>query len=273
MVYNRRHFIPAWLVGAVCILVSAILTIYGCQEKEYDVNMSIPEGTTPVRVTLKLGNTRYVGAKATALTIDTVAIDEGTGMPLQEPEIDPISISNPNLPLSVSIPLYTPPCTYRFTVGAALSRDPAPTPVQQDFNVCQGRSGSIEIDVLEEFQGQLVILAPTSALSGETLTIGCQLQNGSAPDIAEWPLTLTLSESGGNEESDTFGSMAIAIEDEFFDPYPSTSSELERIFTCTVEDGHSVPQSVQHSVYRILSTSTVTPTPSVTPTPRLTPIP
>lgn len=260
-----------WLIGLLCLL-SVLVILKGCEQDHSDQPPAAPEGTQPQKVILRIGKTPNTRAKATGLRIDVVGV-EAIGIDEFEeigPRIAPIIIPNPDIPLdfplTVPIILFRPPCQYKLTISADLTRDPSR--IWEDvIDICEQETDNFTIDVFERFIiGELFIDAPDPVNAGETITVTCIARQISAPDSDRYPLSASLSEWRGESIAEPIDEIS-PVSDSFPDPFPVTlPSEECRVFTCTIEDGRSPSQTVERTITRILPT----PTPTPTPTPRFT---
>ncbi|GAK49476.1 fubronectin, type III domain protein [Candidatus Moduliflexus flocculans] len=258
-----------WLIGLLGLLSLAL--IHGCDQDRSAQSPVAPEGTVAQKVVLRIGGVpSKANAKVVGLRIDAAGIDEKGAQIGQV--IPPVSIANPTFPQAVELTLYRPPCRYRITVTTDLSRDPART-WEDQIDICQQKVGTLAIDVFESFLvDQLTIHAPDAVNAGEAVAASCEGVGLNAPDSAQYPLTVTLSERGGSHFDASPNGLTIS--GSFPDPY--TAEETQRVLNCAIADGRSAPQTVTKTIARILPTPipgvTVTPVPEVTVTPTPTPI-
>lgn len=253
-----------WLIVLLGLLSLAL--IHGCDQERSSQSPAAPEGTVAQKVVLRVGGVpSKANAKVTNLRIEAVGINENGAR--VGAAIPPVVIANPTFPQAVELTLYRPPCRYRITVTTDLSRDAART-WEDQIDICQQKAGALTIDVFESFfADQLTIQAPQMVNAGEALTASCEAEGVNAPDSAQYPLTVTLSERGGSRFDSAPNGLSVS--GAFPDPY--TAAETERVLNCSIADGRSTPQSVTKTIARVLPTPipgvTVTPVPDVTVTP------
>ena len=261
-----------WLIGALSVLVVASL-LKGCADSQPSSAPAAPAEPQPQKVVVRLASApSNLAAKATGLRLDAVGLNdrgEEAG-----PQAAPVIIAAPDFPCLAELILYRPPCRYKLSLSANLSRDPVR--IWTDVaDICKKQSGDITIDVFEQFQlAAFNITAPEAVNAGEAAAVSCQLGGLSAPDSADYPLAVTLREQAAQGQTATQNQITAdtTVAGTFPDPFPVTlPSEERRLFTCSVTDGRSTGQTVAKTIVRILSTPT--PTPMPTPTPTSAPMP
>jgi hypothetical protein len=260
-----------WLLGVLCLL-SGLIIIKGCDHDHHN-RLTNPAGDLAQGLTLKFVDKPGVAAKAAGLKIEAIGVSDQND-PIG-PVMAPITISNPRFPLNVALKLLRPPCRYQITVTTTLTRGSVIS-WNTIANICVGTGGSITIDPYEApLANELVISAPGSVNASAPITVSCEARSVDAPDIDRYPLSLSLNEQGGMQLGPVQNTMVIS--GTFPDPFPFSSTQGVRIFTCTFGDSRTLVQSVTRTVSRLLPTptptSTRTPQPTVTPTITATPTP
>ena len=251
---------------ALLLTFLMIVFIKGC----HDDKSSLPTDSEQAGLALKIFADPETQAKLTGLTIDVVGLND-LGQPAV-PQLPAISISGSNLPVTVPLTLYDPPCRYQVTVTANLTRE-APRVASRVLDICQESRLTIKIDTFEGFWlPENPLHAAAAVNAGAAVDVACSTNELDAPDKAQYPLTATLSEQDGNAVSGPFD-VNVAVAASFPDPYPLDAPVEQRQFTCEITDGRSAPQTFTLSVGRILATPTPTPTATPTPTPTAAPTP
>ncbi len=249
-----------WLIIILCLL-SGLVFLVSCDKDDADPGLTRPKGTEPYTLNVTVRHKSDPAAKASGITLQGLGIDENglaTG-----PEIGPFYYKNPTFPLVAEVTLYKPPCFYRITVIAEMSLDGGLRSQNAVIDICRSTSSKLNVDTYEGVQpGNIEILAPISANAGVTIPVSCVVHNLDAPDSDEHPVSAQLTENNGQTAREEGISAGSVVAGTFRDPYPATSAETERVFTCTVTDEKSDPQGVTERVPRAL----LTPTPTLTPT-------
>ena len=266
-----------WLIGLLGLL-SLLTILKGC-ERHDSSNSGVAPGNIETRtIVLTFAGGANPAAKTAGLKIDIIGLNE-EGLP-KGPVLDPIEFSDPAFPLQVPVTLYIPPCSYRFTVTASLTENPARSK-SIDVDICEWTGGELSIDTYENYQvGQMTIDAPDPVEAGANISVSCRIAELNAPDIQRYPPLLLFSEIGGRTIYERLnlakqaGASKITynagLSGDFYDPYPTSSQETQRVFTCTLDDGKSTPVTVTKTIRRTVVPATPTPTP--TPTPIGTPV-
>jgi hypothetical protein len=246
---------------ALLLTLFTVVCMKGCDKDKSSLPTTSQEGG----LAMKIFANPETQAKLTGLTIDIVGLNEA-GQP-DAPRIPTITVSDLNLPVTIPLTLYDPPCRYQVTARAQLSRE-APRVATRVLDICQESRLTLTIDAFEGFWiGGNPLQAPDAVNAGEAVYVACGTDQLDAPDKERYPLTATLSEQDGRAVSGPFD-VNVAVAGSFPDPYPLSSPTDQRHFTCVISDGHSTPQTFTVSVRRIPVTSpTVPPTPTPTPTP------
>lgn len=256
---NTQRVNTVWML-ALCAALTIGFMLKGC-DRDHDNPTAPRQG-----VTLKLAGNPAWQAKATGLTVKAEGLDD-TGNPNGQDVVEH-TVTNLNFPVEVPLMLYKPPCRWRITATITLTRD-APLTAWDDLDICTSTVARLHLDPFEPFHiasGENPIQAPLSAEMGETIPVRCGPIAINAPDSDQYPVSAVLSEQGGQSVSGPIHANA-AVSGEFPDPYPLSSAETVRTFTCTIRDGRSQDRTFSKSVQRILPTPTPTVTPTITPTP------
>ena len=234
-----------WIISILCVLSVGIL-LKGCNDSQSD-RPSQPKGSQEQAVTLKFNEDSEIAAKAVGLLIEAVGVDDQAA-PIG-PSIEPLRIDSLTFPLNVQVRLFRPPCRYKITVTATLTRG---NTIADDLilNICEATDGELVIDPYEQpMIGEIIITAPESASAGETITVSCNVRQVRAPDSDTHPLQASLSEQGGKtitglvDERDPLTGI-------FPDPFRNTSLQGQRTFRCQVNDGRTTTQTVTKTVSR-----------------------
>ena len=245
-----------------CVLtLAAMFYINGCHESS--PTHPTEAGSEEGGLALKIFADPETRAKLTGLTLDVVGLNDA-GQPA-EPRMS-INVPSLNLPVTVPLTLYDPPCRYQVTVTAALSRE-APRVATRVLDVCSESRLTIKIDTFEGFFIAVNPLkAPEAVNAGAAADVSCGTNQIDAPDKAQYPLSATLSEQDSSAISGAFD-VNVAVAGSFPDPYPLSSPVTERHFTCEITDGRSAPQVYTLTVKRI----PITPIPIITVEPPVPP--
>lgn len=251
-----------WLI-AILVGLSLLVTVKACKKTR---SSSSPAHIQQRGIQLQFAENPELQAKATGLTVTAEGLD-AQGNPTGD-KVEEV-VPNPAFPLDVPLMLYDPPCRWRITVTVRLTQEP-PRTARGEIDVCRETAVELTIDTFEAFWiDSWAIDAPGEVNAGETITVNCEVRI-SAPDSDLASLFMTLREEGGHAVDGPIDPVA-SMSGSFPDPYPLTSSEDRRVFTCTISDGRSPDQNFEKTVRRILPTPTPTPIP--TPTATSTPEP
>lgn len=256
----RKRTISCWLLG---MLIGAALIgfLTGCKDEAEDATS--PE-LRAQGVELKILESSEGQGKLIGLSVQATGLDSQHN-PIG-PTVGPIVIPNPVFPVSVPLTLNEPPCRYQITATATLSQQP-PQTASGILNICQSSSLSLRLDDFEPFSiSRDPLSAPRSVIAGDPVEVTCATTFFSAPDGDIFPLSAMLSEVDGKTICGPFDFYA-PLNGDFPDPYPASSPITERLFTCTVFDGRSMPQTFQKTVTR-RHLSDVDTSISPTPTPQ-----
>ena len=246
-----------WLILFLSILSGAIV-LKGCLWKDNDSGPTIPQGAEAYSVEFVIHKNPAPNAKAVALKVEAIGLND-QGQP-GGPIIDPIIVSSPVFPVTVPIILYRPPCHYLISVTTDLSRDPVRL---QDtiVDICQGSSGGLPLGTYEELQtAGLKIQAPSSAPAGSTISVKCIAHDLSAPDRDRYPVAMNLGEQSGRALTQTMNVNISSMSAEYPDPFPLSSTQNTREFTCRVWDTHPDRHEHRTSVRVVRIPATPIPT-------------
>lgn len=262
-----------WIIGAL-LMLSVALSTKGCKQNRNDGS---PTGSISSRrpgVRLKINRSVNVQMNVTEVTIEAVTVDDIDN--LTDITANAVSILNPTFPLHIPFGVTVPPCGYQIIVTVFYDLAP-PNIGSAVVDACQGTDVDMFIDTFDTLIIPFdtdPIHAPEMAIAGEAIGVTC------GPVETSTSMTATLSEEGGESVSGSIdaGSVVSGI---FSDPFPLTSPEGRRVFTCRISDGQSGSQTFTKSVRRlsldIPTIPTITAIPSITPelssTPEITTIP